>query len=71
MLKDRGIRKGVEVFVKNPAEPDIPERKALVINTYPHPSSWLIVQYENGEQQEVEETHVTTMVEIYRRGYEI
>jgi len=71
MLKDRGIRRGIEVFVKNPLEPDMPKRKARVVNTYPAPSRWLIVQYEDGNMAQVEETQVTTMFEINRRGKEI
>jgi len=35
MLKDRGIRRGIEVFVRNPSNPDMPEKKAIVVNTYP------------------------------------
>jgi len=66
MLKDRGIRRGIEVFVKNPAEPDMPPRKARVVNTYPHPSSWLVVKYEDGNTVEVEESQVTTMFEVNR-----
>jgi len=71
MLKDRGIRRGIEVFVKNPVEPDMPKRKARVVNTYPPPSRWLIVQYEDGNMDQVEESQITTMFEINRRGKEI
>lgn len=71
MLKDRGIRRGIEVFVKNPLEPDMPERKARVVNTYPPPSRWLVVQYDDGNMDQVEESQVTTMFEINRRGKEI
>ncbi len=71
MLKDRGIKKGIEVFVKDPINPDIPERKARVVNTYPHPSSWLVVQFEDGNMIQVEERYVTTMFEINRKGKEI
>ena len=71
MLKDRGIKKGIEVFVKDPINPDIPERRARVVNTYPHPSSWLVVQFEDGNMIQVEERYVTTMFEINRRGKEI
>ncbi len=70
MLKDRGIRRGIEVLVKNPLEPDMPERKARVVNIYPHPSRWLIVQYEDGNMDQVEESQITTMFEINRRGKE-
>jgi len=71
MLRNRGIRRGIEVMVRNPLEPDTPEKKARVVNTYPHPSSWMVVQYEDGNMQEVEEGQVTTMFEIYRKGVEI
>lgn len=67
MLRDRGIRRGVEVFVKNHFEPDQAERKAIVVNTYPHPSSWLVVKFENGDVEHVEEKQVTTMFEKNRR----
>lgn len=69
MLRDRGIRRGVEVFVKGKSDPDLKERKARVINTYPHPSRWLVVKYENGEMDQVEESQVTTMFERNRRGF--
>jgi len=67
MLRDRGIRRGVEVFVKNIAEPDMPARKARVVNTYPPPSTWLVVKYEDGNVVEVEESQVTTMFEVNRK----
>lgn len=67
MLKDRGIKKGIEVFVKSNIYPDIPSRKALVVNTYPHPSRWLVVKYENGDMEQVEESQITTMFERNRR----
>jgi len=69
MLRDRGIRRGVEVFVKNRDDPDRPERKARVINTYPHPSRWLVVRYESGDMDQVEESQITTMFEKNRRGF--
>jgi hypothetical protein len=71
MLKDRGIRRGIEVLVKNALNPDIPERRARVINIYPPPSSWLVVKYEDGNIDQVNERQVTTMFEINRRGKEI
>jgi len=71
MLKDRGIKRGIEVLVKDPVDPDIPEKKAIVVNTYPHPSNWLIVQFEDGNMVQVEERYVTTMFEVNRRGKEI
>jgi len=64
MIRDRGIRRGIEVFVTDAANPDMPAKKALVVNTYPHPSSWLVVQFEDGNMVEVEENQVTTMFEI-------
>ena len=71
MLKDRGIRKGIEVLVKDLEDPALPERKARVVNVYPHPSSWMVVRYEDGNMEQVEERRVTTMFEINRRGREI
>jgi len=67
MLKDRNIRRGIEVFVKSKIDPGLPERKALVLNTYPHPSRWLVVKYESGDMEQVEESQVTTMFEKNRR----
>jgi len=67
MLKDRGIRRGIEVFVKDAAEPDMPARKARVVNTYPHPSNWLVVKFEDGNTVEVDESQVTTMFEVNRK----
>jgi hypothetical protein len=69
MLKSRGIKRGIEVFVKDPVNPEDPLRKARVINTYPAPSSWLVVQFENGEMKEVDESLVTTMFEQNRKAY--
>ena len=66
MLRDRGIRRGIEVFVKDAVDPDMPVRKARVVNTYPHPSSWLVVQFDDGNMVEVEESQVTTMFEVNR-----
>lgn len=71
MLKDRGIRRGVEVLVKDPVDPDTPQKKAIVVNTYPHPSNWLVVQFEDGNMVQVEERYVTTMFEVNRKGREI
>ena len=70
MLRDRGIRRGIEVFVKDLIDPGIPERKARVVNTYPHPSRWLVVQYKDGNMVQVEESQVTTMFEK-KKGIEI
>jgi len=71
MLTDRGIRRGIEVFVKDPVNPDIPERKARVVNIYPPPSRWLVVKYEDGNIDQVEESQVTTMFESIKRRREI
>lgn len=49
----------------------MPTRKALVVNTYPPPSRWLVVQYEDGNMEQVEEDQVTTMFEMNRKGIEI
>jgi hypothetical protein len=67
MLQERGIRRGIEVFVKSKVDPDLPERKALVVNIYPHPSRWMVVKYESGDIEQVEESQVTTMFEKNRR----
>jgi hypothetical protein len=69
MLKSRGIKRGIEVFVKDPVNPDDPLRKARVVNTYPHPSSWLVVQFEDGEMKEVDGNMVTTMFEQNRKAF--
>jgi hypothetical protein len=69
MLEDRGIRKGVEVLVQDPDTPNLPPRKAVVINTYPRPSRWFVVRFENGDYAQVEETQVTTMFEEYNKGF--
>jgi len=71
MIKDRGIRKGIEVFVKNILDSTTTEKKARVVNIYPPPSRWLIVQYEDGNIDHVEESQVTTMFELKRRGEEL
>ncbi len=71
MLRDRGIRRGIEVLVKDPANPENDEKKAIVVNTYPHPSNWLVVQFEDGNMAQVEERYVTTMFEVNRKGREI
>jgi hypothetical protein len=63
MLRDRGIKRGIEVFVKDREEPEMPPKKARVVNVYPHPSRWLVVQYETGDIEQVEESQVTKMFE--------
>ena len=67
MLSDRGIRKGVEVFVRD-SELDEGggERRAIVVRTYPRPSRWLVVRYESGDMEQVMEGQVTTMFEKNR-----
>lgn len=67
MLEDRGIRKGIEVFIQDPVDPSIPLRKALVLRTYPRPSRWMVVKFETGDIEQVEERQVTTMHEQRRR----
>lgn len=66
MLQERGIRRGIEVFVTRTDGIHDSEQKALVVNTYPHPSRWLVVKYENGDMEQVEESRVTTMYEKKR-----
>ena len=67
MLESRGIRRGVEVYVKD-GMPGKDDRKAHVINTYPSPSRILVVQFDDdGTMRQVDETQVTTMFEK-RRG---
>ena len=67
MLYSRGIRRGVEVFVRDSLDPDLPARKARVVRIYPHPSKWLVVRYEDGNMEQVEENQVTTMFEENRK----
>lgn len=67
MLEDRGIRKGVEVLVRPLDDPDGVPRKGTVVRTYPRPSRWFVVRYESGDMEQVEESQVTTMFEVYRR----
>ena len=67
MLEERGIRKGVEVLVKDLEYPHRPARKAVVIRTYPRPSRWFVVKFESGDMEQVEENQVTTMFEEYRK----
>jgi len=68
MLEERGIRKGIEVLVRDPDAPNRPARKAIVIRTYPRPSRWFVVKFESGDMEQVEETQVTTMYEEYKKG---
>jgi hypothetical protein len=69
LLEERGIRKGVEVLVRDPDSPKRPARKAVVIRTYPRPSRWFVVRFESGDYEEVEENQVTTMFEEYNKGF--
>lgn len=71
MLRERGIRRGIEVFVSDAIDSDVPLRKARVVNIYPHPSRWLVVQYSDGNMEQVEENQVTTMFEVRRRNIEL
>ena len=67
MLEDRGIRRGIEVFVRDPfADVSQEGRKAIVVRTYPRPSRWLVVKYESGDMEQVEESQITTMFEKNR-----
>jgi hypothetical protein len=68
MLENRGVRRGIEVLVKDRSDPDTPLKKALVVRTYPRPSRWLIVKYESGDMEHVEESQITTMFEANRKG---
>ncbi len=68
LLEERGIRKGIEVLVRDPEAPQRPARKAIVIRTYPRPSRWFVVRYESGDIAQVEENQVTTMFEEYKKG---
>jgi len=70
-LEQRGIHKGMEVLVKDAIDPDLPVKKAIIVNTYPPPSRWLVVKYEDGNMEQVEERRVTTMFEVNRKGREI
>lgn len=67
MLEERGIRKGIEVLVRDVESPNSPARKAVVIRTYPRPSRWFVVKYESGDMAQVEESQVTTMFEEYKK----
>jgi hypothetical protein len=67
MLEERGIRKGIEVLVKDLEDPTMPARKAVVLRTYPRPSRWFVVRYESGDIAQVEESQVTTMFEEYKK----
>jgi hypothetical protein len=68
MLEERGIRKGIEVLVRDPDSPNRPARKAVVIRTYPRPSRWFVVRFESGDLAQVEENQVSTMFEEYQKG---
>lgn len=70
MLELRGIRKGIEVLIRNSENPNLPARKAVVIRTYPRPSRWFVVRYDTGDIGQVEETQVTTMFEEYKKNIE-
>jgi hypothetical protein len=68
MLELRGIRKGIEVFVRDPEAPQSPAKKAIVLRTYPKPSRWFVVRFESGDIAQVEESQVTTMFEEYQKN---
>jgi hypothetical protein len=67
MLKERGIQRGIEVLVQTNHESEEEYRKARVVRTYPPPSTWLVVQYEDGNMEEVDGSQITTMFEANRR----
>ena len=69
MLEEKGIRKGIEVLVQNPTDPRRPVRKGIVLRTYPHPSHWLVVKFDTGDIEQVEESQITTMFERRRSGF--
>lgn len=68
MLRDRGIRRGIEVLVKDKINPDLPRKKGVVLNIYPPPSRWLVVKFDSGDIQQVEESQITTMFEENRKA---
>jgi hypothetical protein len=37
------------------------------MRAYPHPSRWLVVKFESGDIEQVQETQVTTMYEWYQK----
>jgi hypothetical protein len=53
--------------VKSDEDSNMPSRKARVVRTYPHPSRWLVVRYEDGDFEHVEESQVTTMIEVSKK----
>ncbi len=70
MIEGRGIRRGIEVFVRDTfADMSDPGRRAIVVRTYPRPSRWLVVKYESGDMEQVEESQVTTMFEKNRNRF--
>ena len=69
MLEARGIRRGIEVFVDDPANPGEPARRGRVIRTYPHPSRWIVVKFESGDVEQIQEQYVTTMFEWNRKNF--
>jgi hypothetical protein len=67
LLEDRGIRRGIEVYVRDLlADISDPGKRAIVVRTYPRPSRWLVVKYETGDMEQVEESQITTMFEKNR-----
>ncbi len=67
MLWNRGIRRGIEVLVHDEQD-ERAVRKARVLRTYPRPSDWLVIQYEDGEIKQIREHQVTTMFEANDKG---
>ncbi len=70
MLELRGIRKGSEVLVRSLEDPNLPAQKAVVIRAYPSPSRWCVVRFESGDYAQVEENQVSTMFEVYKKGFD-
>jgi hypothetical protein len=70
LIESRGIRRGIEVFVHDPfADISDPGRRAIVVRTYPRPSRWLVVKYESGDMEQVQESQITTMFEKNRNRF--
>lgn len=63
----RGIKKGIEVFVHKPGNSKEEPRHARIIRTYPSPSNWLVVQFDDGNIEQIQDQYVTTMFEKNRK----
>ena len=69
-VRDNAIEASRQVVHRH-LEKDAKGAYYFIVNVYPHPSRWMVVQYEDGNMEQVEESQVTTMFEINRRGREI